>query len=321
MYSGFARVAGGYKNVGFRSACIDNSIIRNSERLIATGTVLELSALPNLQKLSKPIDTLVKKIAKGVGGSFSPRQIKRVAKAEAEAAIIKAQSEIEITDLHQRAAQRRIEEDALLQKNMEDIIAKAVPHLKEEAKPDAMDDDWIANFFDKCRIVSDSEIQSLWARVLAGEANVPSTYSKRTVNLLSDFDKSDAELFTKLCGFGWMIGGFVPLVFDEHAKIYDRHGIKFETLIHLESIGLVQLAAPSNFVRIDLPRKFAVYYYGKPLRLEMSGDADNTLDIGKTLLTKIGQELAPICGSKPVDGFYDYVKDQWKQFLPKDAEQ
>ena len=46
-------------------------------------------------------------------------------------------------------------------------------------------------------------MQILWARVLAGEANAPGTYSKRTVNLLSDFDKSDAELFTKLCGFGW----------------------------------------------------------------------------------------------------------------------
>ena len=34
-----------------------------------------------------------------------------------------------------------------------------------------MEEDWIANFFDKCRIVSDSEMQSLWARVLAGEAN------------------------------------------------------------------------------------------------------------------------------------------------------
>ena len=41
------------KNVGFRSACIDISIMRNSKRLIATGTVLEISALPNLQKLAK----------------------------------------------------------------------------------------------------------------------------------------------------------------------------------------------------------------------------------------------------------------------------
>ena len=131
------------------------------------------NSVVNLGKLAKPFDTLVKKIAKGIGGTVAPWQIKRVARAEADAARIKAQSEIEVTDLHQRAAQRRIEEDARQQKNMEDIIAKAAPHLKEEAKPDAMDDDWIANFFDKCRLVSDSEMQSLWSRVLAGEAKCP----------------------------------------------------------------------------------------------------------------------------------------------------
>ena len=42
------------------------------------------------------------------------------------------------------------------------------------------------------------------------------------------------------------------------------------------------------------------------------------LNIGTVMLTKIGQELAPICGSKPVDGFMDYVMENWKNHLPKD---
>ena len=286
-----------------------------------------MSAL-NVGDLVKPIDTLIHKISDATGVLYEPRRIRRRAKAESEAAIIsakaeaaadiiKVESKIEITDLHQRAAQRWIQEEAKRQKNMEDIIDKAEPHLNAEAKPDSMEDDWIANFFDKCRIVSDSEMQSLWARVLAGEANIPGTYSKRTVNLISEFDKGDAELFTKLCGFGWMIADVVPLVLDEKAEIYNRHGINFGTLSHLEDIGLVQFNGIGNFQRLNLPKRFAVLYYGKPLRLEMSEDTDNALGIGKTLLTKIGQELAPICGSKPVDGFYEYVKDQWKKYLPK----
>ena len=39
------------------------------------------SSLVDIGKLSKPADTLVKKIAKGVGGFAAPWQIKRVAKA------------------------------------------------------------------------------------------------------------------------------------------------------------------------------------------------------------------------------------------------
>ena len=274
------------------------------------------NSLVNLGEISKPVDTFVRKISEAVGGLAAPWQIKRVAKAEAEAGITKAQSEIEITDLHRRAIHRFVEEEAKHQKNMEDIAAKAVPQLNEESSPNAMEDDWIANFFDKCRIVSDNEMQSLWSQVLAGEANVPGTYSKRTVNLLSELDKSDAKLFTKLCGFCWVIGDFVPLVFDFQAEIYNRHEINFNTVSHLESIGLVQ-GGFTGFSKLNLPKRFIVHYYGKPLFLEMPKDADNKLKIGKTRLTKIGQELAPICGSKPVDGFYEYVKDQWKTYLPQ----
>lgn len=285
------------------------------------------NSLINLGDLGKPIDTLINKISDATGVLYEPRKIRRKAEAESEAAItsakakaaadiIKVESEIEITDLHQRAAQRLIQEEAKRQKNMEDIIAKAIPDVNENAKPGSVKDDWFANFFDKCRLISDTEMQSLWARVLAGEANAPGTYSKRTVNLLSDLDKSDAELFTKLCGFGWMIRNVVPLVFDEKAEIYNRHGIDFDTLSHLESIGLVRFAAPANFTQLSLTKRFVVTYYGKRLLLEMSQDVDNVLNIGNILLTKIGQELAPICGSKPVDGFYEYVKNQWWQYRP-----
>lgn len=275
------------------------------------------NSLIDLGNLSKPADTLVKKVSNAIGGLFAPYQVRRMAKAEAEAEVIKAQSEIEVTELHRRAVHRWIEEEAQRQQNMEEITAKALPQLNEEATPDSVENDWLVNFFDKSRIVSDYEMQNLWSRVLAGEANTPGTYSKRTVNFLSDLDKADAELFAKLSGFGWMIGNVVPLVFDDKAEIYNRHGVDFNSLIHLESIGLVQLNSVAGFVSRKLPKKLAVHYYGNPLMLEMPKDVDNELKIGKVLLTKIGQELAPICGSNPVEGFRDYVMTQWKQYLPK----
>ena len=63
------------------------------------------NSLINLGDLSKPADTLIKKISNAVGVLYAPRQVKKMAEAEAEAAMIKAQSEIEISDLHRRAAQ------------------------------------------------------------------------------------------------------------------------------------------------------------------------------------------------------------------------
>ena len=275
------------------------------------------NSLVNLGDISKPADTLIKKVSKAVGGVFAPYQLKRMAKAEAEVAIIKAQSEIQVTNLQRRAMHRFIEEESFRQLNIEDITNKAMPHLLENTDASKMEDDWVTNFFDKSRIVSDDEMQDLWAKVLAGEANAPGSYSKRTVNFLGDLDKVDAALFSKLCGFGWQIGNVVPLVFDVQAEIYNKSGIDFNALMHLESIGLVQFNNIAGYTRLGLPKKFAVFYYGSPLNLEMANDTDNQLEIGKLLLTKTGQELAPICGSKPVPAFVDYVKDKWKDHLPK----
>jgi hypothetical protein len=39
------------------------------------------------------------------------------------------------------------------------------------------------------------------AKILAGEANVPGSFSKRTINLQSSVEKIEAQRFTYLCGF------------------------------------------------------------------------------------------------------------------------
>ena len=114
-----------------------------------------------------------------------------------------------------------------------------------------------------------------------------------------------------------MIGELKPLIFDEKAEIYTRHRMTFNNLIHLESIGLAQFSGVASFSSTGFPKRFTVTYYGRSLVLEMPQNADNKLLVGKVLLTRIGKELAPICGSKPVEGLWEYVKDQWKQYLPK----
>jgi hypothetical protein len=143
-------------------------------------------------------------------------------------------------------------------------------------------------------------------------------------------EKQDAKLFSKLCGFCWSIrwnisidSGLtlkidpVPLIFDINAEIYNRHEIDFVSLSHLDNIGLIRFNSLSGFVLRPKSKSVVADYYGKPLHLEMPKDTDNELNIGHTFPTSVGQELAPICGSEPVDGFLDYVKDNWKQYLPE----
>lgn len=272
----------------------------------------EGTSIVNFGDLSRPATVLIQKISAAVGGVFKPHQIKRLAKAEAEAALIHAESEIKITDLHRRAMHRFVEEEAKKQENIEAITEKALPELEDKSEPQRMDDDWISNFFDKCRIVSDGEMQQLWSKVLAGEANAPGTFSKRTVNFIASLDKEDAILFSKFCGFGWMFGDrLTALIFDSDAPIYAGAGIHFESLSHLDDIGLISFNSITTFQQTRLGKRLLLYYYGAFVLLELPDDQNNRLNLGHVLLTKAGQQLARISGSTPVADFPEYVLARW----------
>ena len=291
--------------------------------------------LIDLKPLTKPAEMLIKKISNAVGVRYEPKRIQREAEAQAKADLIKAKSEIEITGLQKRSARRWMIEEMIHQQNMESITAKALPQLNENA--------------DECRIISDAEMQTLWSRILAGETNTPGAYSKRTVNCLSEMDKAEAEFFKNLCGFCWRckitkdilptnsfaISNQVyqevvndpdlvsPLIFDYSDAIYNKHGIRFEILEHFDSIGLIKffMSVDDNLIwtfnedigilGICQDKTFFI----SPSSIEK---AQRTVRLGVVSFTAVGEELATLCETEPIDGFYDYVKTQWKEYSPLD---
>lgn len=274
--------------------------------------------------LSKPANTLIEKISSAVGGICEPWQMKRVAKGKADANLIKTQSDIYNNELNRRARKRFFDEEAKRQDNMEKITKKACTRLKDSSDPSKIEDDWVTNFFDKSRIVSNDDMQEIWAKVLAGEANVPGTFSKRTVNFLGELDKKEAELFQNICSFCWIIRrNLTPLIFNVEAPIYNNKGINFTTLTHLDSIGLIKFNS-LGYIKTKLPESLVASYYNQPLLLEIPNyyREKYELPIGKVILTKIGKDLFSVCKAPSIEGFFDYVKQhwEWERVIPRPKE-
>lgn len=176
-------------------------------------------------EVAKTVRVFTEKISSAITGLARPWQEKRVARGEVEAEIIRAAGRIDVSDLERRAVNRWLNEETKRQENMEKIAEKAVPMLGPGAQPDKLDDDWIANFFDRSRLISDEQIQEVWAKVLAGEANAPGTFSKRTINLLASLDSHDATIFYHLCSF--LVASeneLIPLVYNVEASVYQTEG-------------------------------------------------------------------------------------------------
>jgi hypothetical protein len=264
--------------------------------------------------LSKPATVLIEKVSDFVGGALRPYQIRRVAKANVDAQKILAEGDIEISDMQRRALSRVLVEQERDQRNIESIVQKAIPDLRDDAKPETLEDDWMARFFDQSRLVSDEEMQSLWSRILAGEANRPGTFSKRTLSLVSNLDKRDAELFTSVCRFGWVVNGrLCPLIYDSNDSIYVSEGLSFGALTHLDDIGLISFSPLSGYSFKSANSKALASYGGRSFRLELVERDKKSFAAGKVLLTQDGSKLASICNAPVVEGMVEYMLEKWRE--------
>ena len=306
-----------------KSSC---SLLRDSRRsLPATHTSVEgdlnspgISLLRvDAGNFSKPANTLIRCISRAIGGLYEPTGIVRRARAEAKAKLIEVEGDITASELEQRAARRLIVQEALYQENVESIVEDALPQLDNEARPEDIPDDWYINYFDKARLISDQQMQTVWSGILAGEANTPGSFSRRTVNFLQDMDKSEADLFTLVCGFNVYSDTFSPLIFDVDDDIYRSEGLNYAKLSLLDSIGLINFNNIAGFVlKGQQGKRIAFSYYDRNFTMKVGDKSDGNIRLGKVMLTRVGQELAPICGSTPVSGFEPYLLRNWQEYSP-----
>ena len=269
-------------------------------------------SLINPGGLTKPVTVLIEKISNAVGTLWEPKQIRRVAQADADAAMILTIGEIEVDGVRRRAAQRFVDEETRKQLNMESIVDKTIQDVDPNAPTGDVEDDWITNFFDKCRSVSDDDMQRLWSRILSGEANAPGSFSRKTVNLVADMDKTSAELFHSLCGFKWLFGDLLsPLILDFGERIYTQRGMTLFSLGELDSIGLIQINATSGFALSELPKMVTASYHDRSAQLTLPKDRGNRLQVGHVIMTPSGEQLSRIVKPVPIDGFFEFVYDRW----------
>jgi hypothetical protein len=123
-------------------------------------------------------------------------------------------------------------------------------------------------------------------------------------------DDKDISLFTPLCQFIWVQGDPLPLIYDLKPEVYSEQGIDLPLLKHLDTAGLISLAA-AGYVKKKLGKHTRLFYFGQPTKIQFSGDSNNQLDLGHVLLTDKGKMLARICETRRNQAFYEYVIERW----------
>ena len=167
----------------------------------------------------------------------------------------------------------------------------------ESGKP-ATSEDWVDRFFEDAGLVSDEQVQDVYARVAAGEYVRPGSFSRMTLGVLRELDQTTASLFQIACNLNFANG-----ILGE-VNLLRPFGLDFDKLSLLDASRLVDFK--QNVGVNPSPEPGAdrwVVRYG-PWRLE--GTPDRYHAISLYPLTLAGIELARVVATEPS---FDYFKE------------
>lgn len=264
----------------------------------------------DLRGVSEVGKALIDHVAKFIGGVVEPVQMKRIAAAQADVALVKAMSDITVQGLHERATLRAFQEGVRHQHNMEFIAFEAAKssHSENKEKPDH---DWLDHFFQHARHISSSHAQGLWGKILANEFHQPGQASKKLLDILRSLDAQDAQLFQKLCEFSVVKDDEPTPIFPSKADFIQESGLTVNRIKDLEAVGLVNLLTfrlggaklPESGVYHFKVGSFIIEAHAPALPKPKSG-----IDLGMTSFTKYGRELFRIVNIEPSTEFKKWFK-------------
>ena len=210
-------------------------------------------------------------------------------------------------------------------KNINEASSTQQAQTSEEK---VISDDWL-NAFEKeaCQKSSD-EMKLLFGKILAGEIQKPSTYSIRTLRLLSQLDNQAATLFHCLCSLsisqqidGHIIDARVVSFSGSPAQnSLKKYGLGFGALNLLEEYGLIisdynsymdyrgSIAQSRN---VSFPLTYNGDIYG--LVRENEATPIKELKVNGVALSSSGKELLNIVDATPDHSYFEELKSYFKQ--------
>lgn len=173
---------------------------------------------------------------------------------------------------------------------------------------------WFLNFHDIVERISDDDIQNIFAAIMAGELESPGRCSIRTMRVIADLGRDEANLFKKASGCVIRLDNKLIIPVPELRD--DTIPLNYEDLLLLEDCGLLQISGGLSYTREFDGRYTQMNYQDRLLGVigpNQKGDGMTIRISGFSKLTKAGEELYDIMSRYSMterndDYFVKYVK-------------
>jgi len=186
------------------------------------------------------------------------------------------------------------------------------PHLP--ISEDDVEKDFITKWANNVEATSNSNMQQLYAKALAGEIRRPGSFSKKTLDALHNMSVNDMKSFERAISISsWSNNknlGILLIEFENPETIksqedeLDKYGCEYSQLLSLQDYGLI--------ANVDMPLTWSTQ--GNKATSQSSGsflleiESENNLDYSFIRITEIGKELASLARVDPNETYFENLQ-------------
>ena len=198
------------------------------------------------------------------------------------------------------------------QSNLESITTKALALCDERTSDANPDPDWIMQFMAMAEEIHQSDMQQLWATILADECAKPGQYSLKALQTLKSMTRRDARSFQQFCRLTSTTSGddsrkvvFAISVSPPWHQLFSKRGLHqlslnrfampYSSVLWLMELGLV-FNTELETSALNTEQEFKLTY-AEESYLHKSITAESRLHYYR--LTPIGDELAGLLPPEP----------------------
>ena len=139
-----------------------------------------------------------------------------------------------------RAEQRQLSEAIRQEANIEGVLDAAAKEIgsEENVSDQSVDDDWLTRFFSIVKDISAEDMQYVWGKILAGEVQKPGSFSLRTLEVVRNLSRQEAEAFQTIVPLILTHGSNCFIYRD--AVMHRKYECSFSHILTADECGLVK---------------------------------------------------------------------------------
>lgn len=183
--------------------------------------------------------------------------------------------------------------------------AKACVAADEAVSDEKVNDDWLNRFNAIIEEVSDDTMQNVWALILSGEIKQPKSFSLRTLDVVKNMTKEEADLYVKAMQY---------MCLDNFILTGSEYGVSLDDVIKLIDMGVMSPDDLERSVNLDKGDNIIGMDHEHILIVKNESEGKILVKFNGRRLTRAGVEMESLVKDKKENlELYKFVAEKLKK--------